>query len=170
MAAEWLIGVFIPAHGIMSDPFDSILNLEETFLAEGAEEGRRDGQRSGLEEGKLVGLGRGHDMGHELGYFYGCLLAWQALPAEKLNEIPARFANISLLCSLWPFILNQIIRTLKMMKKLVSELEQFNFDATDDDLVQRATAIRSKYKAVSAYFDQDARSSKDSPKAADLSF
>lgn len=61
-----------------SDPFDSLLNLESTYYAEGHALGASDGARAGRIEGRTFGLEKGFEKFAELGRLGGRAAVWDA--------------------------------------------------------------------------------------------
>lgn len=60
------------------DPFDSLLNLESTYHAEGYSLGASDGARAGRIEGRTFGLEKGFEKFAELGRLRGKAGVWDA--------------------------------------------------------------------------------------------
>lgn len=58
------------------DPFDTLLNLEDTFYNDGYELGVTDGKRAGLIEGRLFGLEKGFEKYATMGHLYGRAVVW----------------------------------------------------------------------------------------------
>ena len=58
------------------DPFDTLLNLEDTFYNDGYELGVADGKRAGLIEGRLFGLEKGFEKYATMGHLYGRAVVW----------------------------------------------------------------------------------------------
>lgn len=75
------------------DPFDSLLNLEDQYHAEGHALGVADGTRSGRIEGRTFGLEKGFEKFVEMGKLGGRGAVWSArLPGGKDSselEVPA---------------------------------------------------------------------------------
>ncbi|KAL9576981.1 MAG: hypothetical protein Q9212_006671 [Teloschistes hypoglaucus] len=61
-----------------SDPFEAVLDLEDTFYKEGHELGVQDGQRTGQIEGRLFGLGRAFEKYATMGRLHGLSIIWSA--------------------------------------------------------------------------------------------
>lgn len=62
----------------ISDPFEQILDLEDTFYQEGYDAGLADGEHAGLVEGKVFGIEKGYEKALELGRIHGRGLVWQS--------------------------------------------------------------------------------------------
>ncbi|KAL8691181.1 MAG: hypothetical protein Q9218_003531 [Villophora microphyllina] len=71
-----------------SDPFETVLDLEDTFYKEGHDLGVQDGQRTGLVEGRLFGLEKGFEKYATIGRFHGISTIWSARlsPAPRNPE------------------------------------------------------------------------------------
>lgn len=65
------------------DPFDTILNLEEDFYAEGYQLGLADGTRQGRLEGRALGLEKGFEKHLALGRIQGRAAVWAARLAQN---------------------------------------------------------------------------------------
>lgn len=63
---------------------DSLLNLEETFYAEGFALGKADGIESGRREGRAFGLSRGYERFAAMGRLHGRAVVW----SSRLQEMP----------------------------------------------------------------------------------
>ena len=64
------------------DPFDEVLNLEDTFYAEGFKLGKADGKKDGLVEGRIFGLEKGFEKFLQMGKLHGRSVVW----ASRLTE------------------------------------------------------------------------------------
>ncbi|KAI7350589.1 hypothetical protein KC354_g12786 [Hortaea werneckii] len=60
-----------------SDPFDSLLNLEDEYFTEGYSLGVSDGTRAGRIEGRIFGLEKGYEKALEMGRLGGKAQVWQ---------------------------------------------------------------------------------------------
>ncbi|KAI6836419.1 hypothetical protein KC340_g7593 [Hortaea werneckii] len=60
-----------------SDPFDSLLNLEDQYFTEGYSLGVSDGTRAGRIEGRIFGLEKGYEKALEMGRLGGKAQIWQ---------------------------------------------------------------------------------------------
>ena len=65
------------------DPFDSILQLEDTIYRDAYATGQQDGARAGFLEGSLFGLEKGFNKGLEMGLLHGRAIVW----ANRLNSL-----------------------------------------------------------------------------------
>ncbi|KAI4102390.1 MAG: hypothetical protein L6R37_004401 [Teloschistes peruensis] len=61
-----------------SDPFETVLDLEDTFYKEGHDLGVQDGRRTGQIEGRLFGLEKGFDKHAIMGRLHGLSTIWSA--------------------------------------------------------------------------------------------
>ena len=61
-----------------TDPFDSLLSLEQQYYTEGYALGHQDGSRAGRIEGRLFGLEKGFEKFSELGKLRGRAVVWRA--------------------------------------------------------------------------------------------
>jgi hypothetical protein len=68
------------------DIFDSILDLEEQFYAEGYKLGVADGARAGRIEGRVFGLEKGFEKFLEAGRLHGRAIIWQDQCRNNGNE------------------------------------------------------------------------------------
>lgn len=69
------------------DPFDGLLDLEETFYKEGYDQGVADGKRAGLIEGRFFGLERGFEKYATMGQLYGRAVVWSTrLPPLQTKD------------------------------------------------------------------------------------
>ena len=75
-----------PEDPTTTDPFDSLLNLEATYHAEGYALGASDGARAGRIEGRTFGLEKGFEKFAELGRLGGRAGVWGA----RLERHPPR--------------------------------------------------------------------------------
>ncbi|KAI7125934.1 hypothetical protein KC343_g14453 [Hortaea werneckii] len=69
-----------------SDPFDSLLNLEDEYFTEGYSLGVSDGTRAGRIEGRIFGLEKGYEKALEMGRLGGKAQIWQTrlqVPADQ---------------------------------------------------------------------------------------
>ncbi len=74
-----------------SDPFDVLLNLEQTFYNEGYAAGVADGERAGLIEGRIFGLEKGFEKYMRMGRLQGKAVIWAGrLPPEPNKETRAK--------------------------------------------------------------------------------
>ncbi|KAI6815837.1 hypothetical protein KC332_g13394 [Hortaea werneckii] len=72
-----------------SDPFDSLLNLEDEYFTEGYSLGVSDGTRAGRIEGRIFGLEKGYEKALEMGRLGGKAQVWQTrlqLPTDHQNQ------------------------------------------------------------------------------------
>ncbi|KAI7153381.1 hypothetical protein KC349_g8414 [Hortaea werneckii] len=60
-----------------TDPFDSLLNLEDQYFTEGYSLGVSDGTRAGRIEGRIFGLEKGYEKALEMGRLGGKAQIWQ---------------------------------------------------------------------------------------------
>ena len=66
------------------DPFDSVLDLEETYYQEGYDLGVADGSRAGRIEGRVFGIEKGFEKFAAMGMLYGRAAVWASrLPRKK---------------------------------------------------------------------------------------
>lgn len=66
------------------DPFDSVLDLEETYYQEGYDLGVADGSRAGRTEGRVFGIEKGFEKFTAMGMLYGRAAVWASrLPRKK---------------------------------------------------------------------------------------
>eukprot|EP00743_Colponemidia_sp_Colp-15_P011998 GILK01013517.1.p1 GENE.GILK01013517.1~~GILK01013517.1.p1 ORF type:complete len:132 (+),score=15.44 GILK01013517.1:35-430(+) len=71
------------------DPFDAVLSLEETLMAQGHGDGRAHGVTIGLQEGHELGATKGLQVGEEIGFYEGFLAVYEkriAIPDNGLSE------------------------------------------------------------------------------------
>jgi hypothetical protein len=68
------------------DIFDSILDLEEQFYAEGYKLGVADGARTGRIEGRVFGLEKGFEKFLEAGRLHGRAIIWQDQCRDNGND------------------------------------------------------------------------------------
>lgn len=74
-----------------NDPFDDLLELEDTYYKEGYDAGVSDSTYAGLVEGKVFGVEKGFEKAIELGKLRGRALVWQKrLHKPKSGEIVTR--------------------------------------------------------------------------------
>ena len=74
-------------HGAKGDPFEGLLELENTFYHEGYEVGVADGKRAGLVEGRVFGLEKGFEKFASMGRLSGKAVIWAGrLPAEHARD------------------------------------------------------------------------------------
>lgn len=73
------------------DPFDSLLNLEETFYNEGYAAGVVDGERAGLVEGRIFGLEKGFEKYVRMGRLHGKAVVWAGRlpPGPQIETRPS---------------------------------------------------------------------------------
>lgn len=69
-----------------SDPFEGLLELENTFYHEGYEVGVTDGKRAGLVDGRIFGLEKGFEKYASMGRLSGKAVIW----AGRLSPVDAR--------------------------------------------------------------------------------
>ncbi|RMY71595.1 hypothetical protein D0863_05057 [Hortaea werneckii] len=72
-----------------SDPFDSLLNLEDEYFTEGYSLGVSDGTRAGRIEGRIFGLEKGYEKALEMGRLGGKAQVWQTrlqVPSDQQNQ------------------------------------------------------------------------------------
>lgn len=72
------------------DPFESLLELEDTFYTEGYDLGVADGKRAGLIEGRFFGLEKGFEKYASMGRLYGKAVIWAGRLAPVRTENQAR--------------------------------------------------------------------------------
>ncbi|KAL8666182.1 MAG: hypothetical protein Q9202_001689 [Teloschistes flavicans] len=60
------------------DPFETVLDLEDTFYKEGHDLGVQDGRRTGQSEGRLFGLEKGFEKYATMGRLHGLSIIWSA--------------------------------------------------------------------------------------------
>ena len=80
------------AQDAVSDPFDSLLSLEEQYYTEGYSLGVADGSRAGRIEGRIFGLEKGFDKFLELGRLGGRVTVWNSrlpLPTQLSSTTDA---------------------------------------------------------------------------------
>lgn len=66
------------------DPFDSVLDLEETYYQEGYDLGVADGSRAGRIEGRVFGIEKGFEKFAAMGMLHGRAAVWASrLPRKK---------------------------------------------------------------------------------------
>ncbi|KAF1986655.1 DUF1715-domain-containing protein, partial [Aulographum hederae CBS 113979] len=66
-----------------SDPFDSLLNLEEDYYKEGYELGVADGSKAGRLEGRVFGMEKGFKKFATMGQLQGRAAVWAARREKK---------------------------------------------------------------------------------------
>ncbi|KAJ9662769.1 hypothetical protein H2198_001218 [Neophaeococcomyces mojaviensis] len=80
-----------------SDPFEHILDLEESFYQEGYDTGLTDGEHAGLVEGKVFGIEKGYEKAIDLGRLHGRALVWQMrLQQDSRNLSPVTSSKAEL--------------------------------------------------------------------------
>lgn len=72
-----------------SDPFDSILSLEDSFYKEGYVLGEADGRRAGLLDGRLFGLEKGFEKYACMGKLHGRAMVWAGKIATDCQDAQA---------------------------------------------------------------------------------
>lgn len=65
-----------PMQGMKDDPFEGLLELENTFYREGYDVGVADGKRAGLVEGRVFGLEKGFEKYARMGRLNGKAVIW----------------------------------------------------------------------------------------------
>lgn len=88
------------ASAITTDPLDdldALLNLEETYFAEGLARGREDGAETGRREGRAFGLAHGFERFAAMGRLHGRAVVWEsriraavAHEGRPTQELPAK--------------------------------------------------------------------------------
>ena len=84
------------------DPFESLLNLEETFYQQGYVLGDQDGARQGLVEGRIFGMERGFDKFSSIARLHGhSIVLGNRLPAimeaaASPSKLPAEGSRLEL--------------------------------------------------------------------------
>jgi hypothetical protein len=77
-----------------TDPFDTLLNLEQTYYNDGYAAGVADGERAGLIEGRIFGLEKGFEKYMRMGRLHGKAVVWAGrLPSEPDKETRAKDDN-----------------------------------------------------------------------------
>lgn len=76
-------------HGAKGDPFEGLLELENTFYHEGYEVGVADGKRAGLVEGRVFGLEKGFEKYASMGRLNGKAVIWAGRlpPAHARDQV-----------------------------------------------------------------------------------
>lgn len=74
----------------IDDCFDSLLNVEDSFITEGRNKGVTYGEQVGFEDGRLLGLEKGFEFGEELGNIYGFTLFCKNIIAIDPNKYSQR--------------------------------------------------------------------------------
>ncbi|KAI7122074.1 hypothetical protein D0869_06433 [Hortaea werneckii] len=69
-----------------SDPFDSLLNLEDQYFTEGYSLGVSDGTRAGRIEGRIFGLEKGYEKALDMGRLGGKAQIWQTRLQSPTND------------------------------------------------------------------------------------
>ncbi|KAI7550682.1 hypothetical protein KC331_g3025 [Hortaea werneckii] len=69
-----------------TDPFDSLLNLEDQYFTEGYSLGVSDGTRAGRIEGRIFGLEKGYEKALEMGRLGGKAQIWQTRLQSPTND------------------------------------------------------------------------------------
>ncbi|KAI7215734.1 hypothetical protein KC333_g5273 [Hortaea werneckii] len=69
-----------------TDPFDSLLNLEDQYFTEGYSLGVSDGTRAGRIEGRIFGLEKGYEKALEMGRLGGKARIWQTRLQTPTND------------------------------------------------------------------------------------
>ena len=59
-----------------SDPLDAVLDLEESFYADGQRIGKSDGEQAGRSEGRAFGIEKGFEKFLEMGKLHGQAIVW----------------------------------------------------------------------------------------------
>ncbi|RMZ03371.1 hypothetical protein D0862_05676 [Hortaea werneckii] len=80
-----------------TDPFDSLLNLEDQYFTEGYSLGVSDGTRAGRIEGRIFGLEKGYEKALEMGRLGGKAHIWQTRlqsPTDQQNQDQSQTARI----------------------------------------------------------------------------
>jgi len=79
------------------DPFDELLELEETFYQQGYARGREDGSQAGLVEGRAFGLDKGFDKFFAMSRIFGRAVVWgnrlESVLCRKLQSTDDGAAN-----------------------------------------------------------------------------
>jgi len=68
------------------DPFESVLDLEETYYQEGYDLGVADGSRAGRIEGRVFGIEKGFEKFAAMGMLHGRAAVWASRLARKKEQ------------------------------------------------------------------------------------
>ncbi|KAG6152237.1 hypothetical protein E4U47_006939 [Claviceps purpurea] len=144
------------------DPFDSILNLEQTFYQQGYTQGLADGAQAGRTEGRQFGMQTGFEKFLESGRLASRAIIWAnrmppavtASEQEQEQEHDARdtaAATATPTCSLPPLPRNaRLHKNVKMLYALVEPetLSTENSDEGVQDFDDRVKRAQGKAKVV----------------------
>ncbi|KAG6115115.1 hypothetical protein E4U13_002984 [Claviceps humidiphila] len=140
------------------DPFDSILNLEQTFYQQGYTQGLADGAQAGRTEGRQFGMQTGFEKFLESGRLASRAIIWaNRMPPEvtaSKQEHDARdtaTATATPPCSLPPLPRNaRLHKNVKMLYALVEPetLSTENSDEGVQDFDDRVKRAQGKAKVV----------------------
>jgi hypothetical protein len=84
-----------------SDPFESLLNLEDQFYQSGYAQGEADGHKAGLIEGRSLGLEKGFQKFVESSRLHGKAMVWanrlpNLRPSQPKQQLPPLPSNARL--------------------------------------------------------------------------
>ncbi|KAG5976395.1 hypothetical protein E4U58_004343 [Claviceps cyperi] len=142
------------------DPFDSILNLEQTFYQQGYTQGLADGAQAGRTEGRQFGMQTGFEKFLESGRLASRAIIWanrmspEVMASEQEQEQDARDvapATTTPSCSLPPLPRNaRLHKNVKMLYALVEPetLSMENSDEGVQDFDDRVKRAQGKAKVV----------------------
>jgi len=131
-----------------SDPFDSLLTLEDTLYTTAYTQGAHDGARAGRIEGRVFGLEKGFEKFAELGALHGRSVVWgaRALPKNESLVVEKEAGEEDAQKTLPSLPKNQrLINNITLLHSLTDPLT-FSTDNTEeavadfDDRVKRAGA------------------------------
>ncbi|OCK94000.1 DUF1715-domain-containing protein [Cenococcum geophilum 1.58] len=165
------------------DPFESVLDLEETYYQEGYDLGVADGSRAGRIEGRVFGIEKGFEKFAAMGMLHGRAAVWASrLPRKKEqgkdNERKATIAQDEVtskdgvvISGLPPLAVNpRLERHIQTLFALV-EPDTFSTENTEesvadfDDRLKRAGAKAKVIERIVGEGDVDDRQTDTSPSA-----
>lgn len=133
-----------------TDPFDSLLNLEDQYFTEGYSLGVSDGTRAGRIEGRIFGLEKGYEKALEMGRLGGKAQVWQTRLQAPTNDQDLQTQNQT--ASIKPLKGSERLR--KHVERLVEltepeSLETKNEEEAVNEFDERLAGAKAKTTLIS---------------------
>lgn len=142
-----------------TDPFDTLLTLEDQYYTEGYTLGLADGSRSGRIEGRLFGLEKGYAKAVEMGRLNGRAAVWKArLPKPATSDATAATTEVKVQCLSGSDRLRRHVERLAELTDPES-LETKNTEDAVNEFDERSAGAKAKATLIVRIVGEDGRPS-----------
>ncbi|KAI7231355.1 hypothetical protein KC330_g6478 [Hortaea werneckii] len=148
-----------------TDPFDSLLNLEDQYFTEGYSLGVSDGTRAGRIEGRIFGLEKGYEKALDMGRLGGKAQIWRTRLQSPTNDHQTQDQQSQTATRIKPLKGSERLR--KHVERLVEltepeSLETKNEEEAVNEFDERLAGAKAKTTLISKIVGESTSSSTSS--------